>query len=215
MKIGILGTGMVGSALATKLVELDHDVCMGSRSATNETAKEWLGSVGGHGSIGTFADAAAHGDVLFNCTKGEAALDVLHSCGEHLADKVLVDVTNPLDFSHGMPPTLSIINDDSLGETIQRTFPRAKVVKALNTINASIMVNPAQLTEPTDLFICGNDADAKRTVTDLLGGFGWSNDHVIDLGDITNARGTEQYLALWVRLWGALETPAFNVRVVR
>jgi predicted dinucleotide-binding enzyme len=125
-----------------------------------------------------------------------------------------VDVANPLDFSRGMPPTLfTAAAGDSLGERIQNELPQTRVVKALNTVNASVMTDPSRVRGQSDLFLCGNDADAKGRVTALLREFGWQS--VIDLGDITGARGTEAYLLLWLRLWGALGTVDFNVRVVR
>src|ERR1700704_1141723 len=136
MRIGVLGTGSVGRRIATKLVELRHEVTMGSRSAGSEAVQEWLTDLEGDASGGTFADAASTAELVFNCTAGEASLAALKSAGAaNLAGKVLVDVSNPLDFSQGMPPTLSVCNDDSLAERIQATFPDAKVVKTLNTIN--------------------------------------------------------------------------------
>jgi 8-hydroxy-5-deazaflavin:NADPH oxidoreductase len=215
MKFGVLGSGMVGSTIATKLVSLGHEVRMGSRDAKNEKGRVWVASAGRGASQGTFADAAAFGEVVFNCTAGMASIDALKSAGAAaLAGKVLVDVANPLDFSKGMPPTLSVSNSDSLGETIQRTFPDAKVVKALNTVNASVMVNPGRVPGEHDLFVAGNDAGAKAQVVRLLKEeFGWKN--VNDLGDITAARATESYLHLWLRLYGALQTPDFNLHVVR
>jgi 8-hydroxy-5-deazaflavin:NADPH oxidoreductase len=213
MKIGVLGTGVVGQTIATKLAELGHEVTMGAREAGNEKAVEWAAGAGDGAREGNFADAAAHGEMVFNCTAGTASLEALRSAGEaELAGKVLVDVANPLDFSGGMPPTLSIVNDDSLGEQIQREFPDARVVKALNTISAGVMVAPI---EGTHLFVCGDDDSAKQAVTDLLGDFGWPADSVVDLGGIEQARGTEMYLALWIRLMAALGTPQFNIAVVR
>ena len=212
MKIGILGTGMVGSTLGTKLAQLGHDVKMGARKAGNEKAVAFAKA--NKASEGSFADAAAHGEIVFNCTSGGASLAALEQAGaKNLDSKVLVDVANPLDFSKGMPPSLTIVNTDSLGEQIQKAFPKARVVKALNTLNAGLMVNPAALKEPTDLLICGNDKAAKAQVTELLKSFGWKS--IIDLGDITNARGTEMWLALWIRLMGALGTPQFNLKLVK
>jgi predicted dinucleotide-binding enzyme len=119
-----------------------------------------------------------------------------------------------LDFSKGMPPTLSICNTDSLGEQIQRTFPKVKVVKSLNTLNAYLMVNPGLLPEPTNIFLNGNDTGAKAEVRKLLVTFGWKDEYIIDMGDISTARGTEQLLPIWVRLWGTLQTPMFNFKIV-
>jgi predicted dinucleotide-binding enzyme len=214
MKFGVLGTGVVGSTIATKLASLGHEVKMGSRDAANPKAKAWAASAGRGASQGTFADAAAFGEIVFNCTNGAGSVDALKSTGEALRGKILVDVANALDFSKGMPPTLFVSNTDSLGETIQRTFPEAKVVKALNTVNANIMVDPGRVKGDHDLFVCGNDAAAKARVIRLLQEeFGWKS--VNDIGDITAARATESYLHLWLRLYGALQTADFNVHVVR
>lgn len=216
MKIGVLGTGMVGNAIATKLVQLGHEVKMGARTATNEKAAAWVKAAGGKASQGTFAEAAAFGELAFNCTLGGATLEALKAAGaQNLRGKILIDLSNPLDFSKGMPPTLFAGNTDSLGEQIQRAFPEAKVVKTLNTINANLMVDPGKLKGGDhDLFVSGNDAEAKAKVTELLrSGFGWKN--VVDLGDISTSRGTESYLALWIRLFGLFKTPDFNIKIVR
>ena len=166
--------------------------------------------------MGTFGEAATHGEVLLNATSGSGSLPALQAAGEeNLGDKILIDIANPLDFSQGMPPRLFIANDDSLGEQIQAAFPRMKVVKTLNTTNTSVMAAPGKLAGGDHtMFVCGNDAEAKdRVTTWLREWFGWRD--VIDLGDITNARGTEMLLPIWVRLWGALGTPTFNFKVVR
>jgi predicted dinucleotide-binding enzyme len=212
MKIGVLGTGMVGQAIASRLAALDHDVTMGARSASNEKAAEWASGHGGH--AGSFADAAADADMVFNCTKGEAALDVLDQAGaDSLAGKTLVDVSNPLDFSKGMPPSLSVCNTDSLAETIQRRFPSANVVKTLNTMNAEIMVDPARLPGHHAVFLCGNDQAAKDQVIDLLKTFGWRD--ILDLGDLTAARGMEMVLPIWLKLMQRLSTADFNFAITR
>ena len=216
MRFGVLGTGMVGNALATKLVELRHEVCMGSRRAGSEKAVTWVGRAGPRASEGTFSDAAAFGEVVINCTAGVASLEALRSVGGgHLDGKVLVDVANPLDFSRGMPPTQSVPSSDSLGEQIQREFPRARVVKTLNTMNAEVMTNPRQLPETHAVFVSGNDGGAKEQVRGLLESFDWPAESIVDLGDITTARGTEMYLQLWLRLYGALGSPRFNIKIVR
>lgn len=213
MRIGVLGTGGVGQTLATKLVELGHEVTMGSRAAGGEKASAWVAEAGDGAREGSFADAAAHGELILNCTAGTASLDALAAAGEEeLRGKVLVDVANPLDFSKGMPPTLSVSNDDSLGEQIQRAFPDTRVVKALNTISSMVMVAPI---EGTNLFVCGDDDAAKQEVTRLLGELGWPPESVIDLGGIDAARGMEMYLPLWLRLMGAQGGPGFNIAVVR
>jgi 8-hydroxy-5-deazaflavin:NADPH oxidoreductase len=216
MRIGVLGTGMVGSTIATKLAQLGHEVRMGSRTAGNERAVAWVASAGAGASHGTFADAAAHGELVFNCTAGEVSLAALEAAGaENLAGKVLVDVSNPLDLSHGMPPGLFTSSFDSLGEQIQRAFPDARVVKALNTVNREVMVDPSKVPGEHDVFLCGDDEAAKPRVIELLESFGWPAASVIDLGDLTAARGMEAYLLLWIRLSSALGTGHFNVRVVR
>ena len=216
MKAAVLGTGMVGRTIATKLVELGNEVTMGSRSAGNEAAAEWAAEAGEGAATGTFADAAGGAEIVFNCTAGTASLEALGMVGaENLGDKILVDVANPLDFSRGMPPTLSVCNDDSLGERIQAAFPEAKVVKALNTINAAVMTDPGSLTEPTNIFVCGNDDGAKAQVSSLVEDFGWPAEAIIDLGEISAARGMEMYLPLWLGMMGALGTPTFNIKVVR
>jgi 8-hydroxy-5-deazaflavin:NADPH oxidoreductase len=215
MNIGVLGTGTVGSTIASKLVSLGHDVTMGARSATNEKAAGWARQAGSHASHGDFARAAAAGEIVFNCTAGVGALEALKAAGgENLKGKLLIDVSNPLDFSKGMPPSLQFSGEDSLAERIQRAFPDAKVVKTLNTITAGLMVNPGKVHGDHDVFLSGNDADAKaRVETILREWFGWKN--VVDLGDITTARGAEAYVLLWLRLWGALKTADFNIRIIR
>jgi predicted dinucleotide-binding enzyme len=207
---------MVGQALGGKLVELGHEVTMGSRRAGSEKAVAWAAEAGEAASEGSFADAAAFGETVINATAGAASVEALEAAGaDNLKGKVLIDVANPLDFSRGMPPLLSFCNDDSLGERIQRTFPEARVVKALNTMNAGVMVAPGSLGETTNVFVCGNDEGAKQEVTELLRTFGWGEAQVFDLGDITAARGTEMYLPLWLRMFGALETGQFNIGIVR
>ena len=217
MKIAILGTGMVGKTLATKLVELGHQIIMGSRTAKSEASQEWLRSVNGKGQIGNFGDAAAFSEIVFDCTNGANSVAALRQAGaDNLRGKILIHVGNPLDTASGMPPSLTVCNTDSLGEQVQREFPDVRVVKALNTVNCNIMIAPSRIPGNHNLFICGNDAEAKREVTNLLcEWFGWKPGNIIDLGDISNSRGTEMYLALWVRLWGALKTPHFNIHVVR
>ena len=214
MKIGILGTGMVGNTLGTKLVALGHEVKMGARDAKNEKAAAWVKSMERGASQGTFADAAAFGEVLINCTGGAVSLAVLESAGaKNLAGKVVIDVSNPLDFSKGMPPTLTVCNTDSVGEQLQRAFPEAKIVKALNTLTCSLMVNPGTLSGEHDVFICGNDAGAKKQVASLLEEFGWKN--IVDMGDIAGARGMEMLMPFWLRMMGVAKGPTFNYHIVR
>ena len=215
MNIGILGTGIVGQTIGTKLIQLGNDVMLGSRMSDNQKAVDWTKQNGARASHGTFEQAASHGNILFNCTAGAASLDALTRAGKgNLNGKILIDVANPLDFSHGMPPALSICNTDSLGEQIQKTFPELKVVKALNTMNCNLMVNPSLLKEEHDVFMCGNSKEAKSEVAAMLREwFGWKS--VIDLGDITAARGMEMILPIWLKLMGVLQTPNFNFKIVR
>jgi predicted dinucleotide-binding enzyme len=212
MKIGILGTGMVGETLGTKFVHLGHQVKMGSRTANNESAAKWVKAAGANASQGTFADAAAFGDMLFVCLKGAVFLDIAKTLSPSaLAGKVLVDVSNPLEFSNGTM-SLSICNSNSLGEEVQKALPSAKVVKTLNTVNCGVMVDPAKGGNPT-MFLCGNDADAKKKVTDLLTSMGWRD--ILDIGDISKARGTEMLMPLWMNLYGVFGNPHFGWKIVR
>jgi predicted dinucleotide-binding enzyme len=214
MRIGILGTGVVGKTLASKLVKLGHEVRMGSRTAGGEKARGWVKETGARSSEGSFADAASFGEMVFNCTVGVGSLDALRLAGaKNLEGKILVDVSNPLDLSHGTP-RLSVANTDSLGEQIQRALPDTHVVKSLNTVTAAVMVEPSIIPGVHTMFVSGNDHKAKAAVIDLeKTGFGWKE--VMDLGDITGARGQEMYLALWLRLYGKLQTPYVNIHVVR
>ena len=206
MKIGVLGTGMVGSAIASKLVALGHEVMMGSRTADNAKATTWAKTAGARGQVGTFADTAAFGEVVFNCTNGAHSLSALRAArAESLDGKIVVDVANVLS-SEGPGP-------ESLGEQIQKAFPLAKVVKTLNTINCDVMVNPHKLPGSHTVFLSGNDAGAKQTVREFVEAFGWND--VIDLGDMATARATEGYVPLWMSLWKQLGTLTFNVKVVR
>lgn len=214
MKFAVLGTRMVGQAIAGRLVSLGHKVMMGSRERGNEKAVAWAAIAGESAGEGSFADAAKFGETVVNATAGAASLDALSSAGDaNLAGKVLIDIANPLGFSAGMPPTLTVCNTDSLGEQIQRAFPEARVVKALNTMNADVMVEPSIVPGSHTVFISGNDQAAKAEVAELLESFGWPGGDIMDLGDIAAARATEMYLALWLRLWGATGTGHLNVRV--
>ncbi len=214
MRIAVLGTGVVGRTLAGALLSDGHEVRMGSRTAGNEAAVAWAGETGGPATEGDFADAAGFGELVVNATNGAASLAALQAAGaEQLAGKVLVDVSNPLDFSKGMPPTLTVCNDDSLGEQIQRAFPDVRVVKTLNTVTAALMVQPSLVGGTHTTFVAGNDAAAKAQAAELLRGFGWPAESILDLGDIGAARGMEMYLPLWLRLFGATGTALLNVEV--
>ena len=227
MRIAVLGTGMVGQALAGKLDALGHEVVVGTRDPGATLARnepDYLGNppfgvwreahpkVG----LGTPAEAVAAGELIVNATNGAGSITMLESAGDqNLAGKVLMDVTNPLDVSQGMPPSLFVCNTDSLGEQIQRRFPEAQVVKTLNTVNCEVMVEPDRVPGEHDVFVCGEDANAKRQVAELLRSFGWPVERIRDLGGIASARGTEMYMALWLRLWGAIGTGHFNIHVVQ
>jgi predicted dinucleotide-binding enzyme len=219
---------MVGQSIAGKLSELGHGVMVGTRDTEKTLAHKEPTQMGlppfgvwhkEHPKVklGTFAQAAAFGEILVNATSGTATMEVLKLAGEkNLGSKTLIDVSNPLDFSKGMPPSLSVCNTDSVGEQIQRSYPAVRVVKALNTLTAMVMVNPGSVNNGDHhLFICGNDAQAKVKVKDLLSSFGWKEESFIDLGDITNARGTEMILPLWVRLYGVFRSPMFQFKIVR
>lgn len=217
MLIAVLGTGAVGQALAGRLDELGHTVSLGTRDpGTTGARQEYAAWAADHSEVllASFADSAAAAELVVNASGGGVTLEVLTLAGaDNLAGKILVDVSNPLDFSAGFPPTLLVMDTDSLGEQVQRAFPAALVVKTLNTLNADLMVHPESLGEPSTVFVSGDDAAAKQIVTALLTGLGHTD--VIDLGDITTARGAEMWLPMWVRLMGALGTASFNLRIVR
>lgn len=205
---------MVGEALGTKFVQLGHQVKMGSRTANNESATKWAAKNGANALTGTFADAASFGEISFLCLKGEVELDVVRSVGSGpFGGKIVVDVSNPLDFSRGMPPSLSVCNINSLGEEVQKALPAAKVIKTLNIVNCDIMIDPGKAGEQPTMLICGNDEAAKTKVTSLLKSLGWTD--IIDLGDITKARGTEMLLPVWLNLMQTFGHPHFGFKVVR
>ena len=225
MNIAVLGTGTVGRAIAGRLHELGHTVVVGTRDPQSTLGRAEPDAMGtapfatwhsDHAdvSLATYAEAAGGAELVVNAIPGTAALDVLALAGaENLSGKPLVDISNPLDFSKGFPPTLFVKDDDSLGEQVQRAYPDAKVVKTLNTLNADLMVHPQALGASSTVFVSGDDAAAKATVTELLTSFG--HDDVIDLGGIETARGAEMILPVWLRLMGALGTAQFNFKVVR
>jgi 8-hydroxy-5-deazaflavin:NADPH oxidoreductase len=228
MKLAIFGTGIVGQTFAEALAKKGHTVVIGTRDpAVSKTRADkpfygepfsvWYAQ---HRDIAvaTYAEAAAQSEIIFNCTNGAGSLPALEAVGaEALGNKLLIDVTNPLDFSKGMPPSLFVSNTDSLAEQIQRAYPKLRVVKTLNTMNCGLMVNPRSLKDGNHTaFVSGNDAAAKAQVKGYLTEwFGWKGEQVIDLGDITTARGTEQLLPIWLRLFGALNTGNFNFAIVK
>jgi len=213
MKIGVLGTGVVGQTIASKLVQLGHEAMMGSRDAAHPRAIVWAKEEGVRASFGTFENAAAFGEIVFNCTLGSASLQALTLAGaENLRGKILIDISNPVDYSTEIW-TMTVSSTDSLGEQIQRAFPEARVVKTLNTMNANVMVDPAKLSEKSDVFVGGNDIEAKAVVVAILRDwFGWKS--IIDLGDITTSRGVEMFVLLWQNLQRIVRSPRFNIRVV-
>jgi predicted dinucleotide-binding enzyme len=226
VRFGILGTGVVGKTIAARLDGMGHEVMVGTRNPEETTSRAESDAYGNppfsawqeeHPGVklATFSEAAAHGEMVVNATSGVVSLAALELAGEdNLNGKILVDISNPLDFSQGMPPILSVSNTDSLGEQIQRRFSEARVVKTLHTMNAYLMVDPAQLAGADHtVFVCGDDAEAKQAVTELLRSFGWTD--IVDLGDITAARGTEMLMPIWLRLFGALQKPIFNYKIVR
>ena len=230
MKIAIIGTGVVGKTIASKLVELSHNVMIGTRNVSEKMAStekdiygnppfsEWLKS-NSKVRLGSFAEAAAFGELVVNATNGGNSVTALILAGaKNLAGKVLIDIANPLDFSNGMPPRLlqGLNNTNSLGEEIQKTFPDTMVVKTLNTMWCGLMINPNLIGKGDHVnFISGNSEEAKTRVKKLLNELGWSDKNILDLGDITGARGTEALLPVWLRVNGVLKTGAFNFRIVR
>lgn len=224
-KYAVFGTGTVGQSLAARLSETGNKVVVGTRNVEatlkrsekdnygNPPFSAWLG---GHSGVelATFQQAASRSDIIVNCTMGLASLDALKSAGEqNLNGKILIDISNPLDFSKGFPPSLIVCNTDSLAEQIQQAFPQLRVVKTLNTMSAHIMVNPKLVPGDHSVFMSGNDTKAKESVKKMLNSFGWDNTNIIDLGDISTARGTEMLLPVWVRLYGTLQTPMFNFHI--
>jgi predicted dinucleotide-binding enzyme len=227
--IGILGTGGVGQTYASKFITLGYEVMLGTRNVSEKLASK---SKDGYGNppfnewyesnksvqLGTFNEAAKFGEILLNATQGGNSINALKLARtENLKGKILIDVSNPLDFSSGMPPGLvpELSNKNSLGEEIQNTFPDLKVVKTLNTMWAGLMVNPGMINNGDhNAFISGNDNDAKVKVKEILISFGWSDKNIIDFGDITSARATEMFIPLWLRIFGVKKSGAFNIKIV-
>jgi len=215
-KIGVLGTGAVGRTIGKRLIELGYEVKMGSRTSTNEKAVEWVNSNGENASAGTFEDAAQFGEIIFNCTKGEITLEALKMAGTGNFDgKTVIDISNGLDFSQGFPPFLTpqYANTNSLGEEVQKLLPGANVVKSLNIVNCEVMVNAAKSGGDPTMFVAGNNDGVKQEVISILNQFGWND--IIDLGDITNARGMEMMLPIWTRIYGATKNGHIAFKIVR
>jgi len=227
MKAAVFGTGIVGQVIASRLADLGHKVVIGTRDRSDTLARgekdhygnppfsEWYKQNKSNVDVASFEEAASASEIIFNCTNGQASIEALRQAGDaNVKGKIIVDIANPLDFSNGMPPSLSPGNTDSLGEAIQRTFPDTRVVKTLNTMNCFLMVNPSAVPGDHNVFVSGNDHSAKTTVQGILKSFGWQESNILDLGDISTARGTEQLLPLWLRLFGLLRSPMFNFKIV-
>jgi len=214
MRVAVLGSGTVGQTLAERLLQLGHDVRMGSRKAAGP-AQQWAERAGVRASAGDFADAAEFGELIVNATAGARSLDAIRQAGaRNLAGKVLLDVANPIGIGGGGGGvTLTVANTDSLAEQIQREVPAARVVKSLNTLNATVMVNPELVPGAHVLFLSGDDPHAKQTVRDLLASFGWPAERIIDLGALATARGTEAYLLIWLAMWRSVGHPQFNIAI--
>jgi 8-hydroxy-5-deazaflavin:NADPH oxidoreductase len=230
MKIGIIGTGAVGRTIASKLVELKHDVMMGTRDVTEKlgsTAKDAYGNpsfsewykTNNKVKLGTFAEAGSFGEIVVNATHGGSSVTALLLTGaKNLTKKILIDIANPLDFSNGMPPGLlpGLNNTNSLGEEIQKTFPDTMVVKTLNTMWCGLMINPKLIGNGDHVnFISGNNTEAKNKVKTILNQFGWSDENIIDIGDIKGARATESMLPIWLKVMSVMKNGAFNFKIVK
>lgn len=230
MKIAVFGTGNVGQTLASKLSSLGYEVMIGTRNVNESMERKSPDMYGNPGfgiwitenkkiKLGTFGEAASSGEMIINATSGGSSLKALRSAKkEDLAGKIIIDIANPLDFSRGMPPCLipDLSNTNSLGEELQKEFPEAKVVKTLNTMWCGLMVNPGMIGNGNHInYLCGNDVEAKDKVKILLRKIGWKEDFLLDLGDITNSRGTEAMLPIWLRVWAITKTGAFNFNIVK
>jgi len=225
MKVAVFGTAVVGQTHAERLLSLGHDVMIGTRNVKDTLARSGPDNFGRPSfgewykgfpkiKLGTYSEAAAFAELIVNATNGAGTLPALELAGKNnLAGKVILDISNPLDFSTGSL-SLFVCNTDSLGEQIQKNYPEAKVVKTLNTMNAYVQVNPALLPEDHSVFIGGNDEEAKTKIKELLRSYGWKEKNMIDLGDITSSRGAEMILPIWVRLWSTQKNPMFNFKIV-
>lgn len=227
MKISVLGTGVVGQTIARKMSELGHNVYMGTRNVEETKSRSEPGQMTGMSfadwykdnqevGVVNYVDLPEDTDIFINATNGKGSIEALSAVGnETLHEKIILDVANPLDFSQGMPPSLFICNTDSLGEQIQREFPDSKVVKGFNTMNCYLMMDPELVPGEHTVFICGNDDEAKKEIRSLMNSLGWRDHNIMDLGDITNARGMEMILPLWAQLYGVLGTHEFNFHIAR
>jgi 8-hydroxy-5-deazaflavin:NADPH oxidoreductase len=209
MQIAILGAGAVGPALSRGLSAVGHVVVIGTRDPDQTRQREgWAGA-----DLSLAAYQELNAEVFINATSGRGSLPALQAVGDRLNGKVIIDAANPLDFSQGFPPSLFVSNTDSLAEQLQREFPEARVVKMFNTMANEVMINPRGLADDSTIFVAGNDASARQTAASIAADLGWTD--VFDLGDLTAARGLEMYLPLWVRIFGQLGRPQFNIKLVR
>jgi 8-hydroxy-5-deazaflavin:NADPH oxidoreductase len=209
MKIAILGTGAVGPALGKAFRAAGHQVTIGTRDPEQtKQREEWAGI---DLPLAAYQDLDA--DVIINATNGSGSLPALQAVGEALNGKVVIDASNPLDFSQGFPPSLFVSNTDSLAEQLQREFPEARVVKMFNTITNQVMINPQGLGADSTIFVAGNDESARQAAAALAADLGWTD--VFDLGDLTAARGLEMFIPLWVRIFAQLGRPEFNIKLIR
>jgi predicted dinucleotide-binding enzyme len=226
MKIAVLGSGFAGRTLAAGLADLGHDVTIGTRDVTatrQNNEPDRMGNAGyavwaqdfPHIGLASFADAAVGADLFVNATAGNGSIAALTAAGAaNLGGRVLLDVSNPLEFSQGFPPNLFVKDDDSLGEQIQRAFPDARVVKALNTMIGDVMTTPKSVADGNhSVFLSGDDSEAKRVISELLAAFGWAD--VIDLGGIQTARATEMMVKIRLLVMTSLGTPIFNFSMAR
>lgn len=214
MKYGVLGTGDVAKTIATKLIELGHEVMMGSRTANNEKAVAWASENGDKAKCGTFADAAVFGERVFNCVQGIHAIEALTAAGiGNLKGKILIDQSNPYIYKDGhITLKAEYTGATCLGEEVQKLLPDTKVVKTLNYLGSTMMTRPGELSEPVTGFYCGNDAEAKEAVNEVLHDFGWTE--TFDMGDISMSRYTEMLGAFWVPVFGQLGHMQWGFKLV-
>ena len=209
MQIAIVGSGVVARFFGQAFAAVGHEVALGTRDPEQTRAREeWAGV-----DLPLVSYADLQGEVYVNATRGDGSLAALQAVGPGLHDKILIDASNPLDTSKGFPPSLFVANTDSLAEQLQQALPQVRLVKMFNTMAHEVMVDPAQLGQESTIFVAGNDESARRGAADLARELGWVD--VMDLGDLTAARGLEMYIPLWLRIYGAVGQPAFNIKVVR